>query len=245
MNIAYSSIFIIFSLLPGFLFRYSFYSGKHLGKRPTNVFEFLLYSILPAICIQLAGLLCYEIFWDIDSAFMKSLFYIEKEENFKDVSQNLWYIIAYNVSLWAFGFFAGYASRQLVFEFRLDLLHPFFQLKSYWYYLFWGEIGALENREVIDFDILVLDILVDSSDGMVVYSGYLYNYFLTNSGELDNIVIYDVKRQKIYGDKTKEQKVIPGNLFRIPYSDIKNINLHFISFSKDILNLSTSDLQEI
>lgn len=115
-------------------------------------------------------------------------------------------------------------------------------MNNRWWYLFNG----IENN-IEDFDILILDLVVDTREGTIIYSGYLLNY-VCNGEELDRLYLTQTTKRefKINSDNglitTGSPSEVPGVAFSISYQNVINMNLKFLVLENDISNIQ--NLQE-
>lgn len=111
-----------------------------------------------------------------------------------------------------------------------------FRLNNRWWYLFNGFENEMQN-----FDLLLIDAVVETKDGTMIYSGFLVNYICIGE-DLDRIYLRDAVRKefKVFDDKgrltnqTGIPLTIPGETFSIAYKIIINLNLRFLELSDDI-----------
>jgi hypothetical protein len=136
----------------------------------------------------------------------------------------------------------GLLVRLIVRKFRFDLKYPFLRLNNEWYYLFSGEILDIEKPgESKNIDLIQVDVLMQTGEGPLVYSGTLEDYFLSKDNGLDRIYLSQVYRRKMQEDlKRNERNVgylerylderyysMPGDLFVITYGEILNLNITY------------------
>jgi hypothetical protein len=89
-------------------------------------------------------------------------------------------------------------------------------------------------------DLIFIDVVADTKEGTVIYSGYLINFDFTN-GELERVYLKDTLKRDFLSKKgTAEPYEIPGDIFSIAYKTILNINMHFI-----ILDNSLDEIENL
>lgn len=132
----------------------------------------------------------------------------------------------------------GVLSGRIIRITGLDLRFKLLRYKNTWFYLFNGYHYRMKNydteREQLSkeqkFQFSQADILIGSSPSDILYSGIVVDYELRddNCQELKTVVLKHAKRYVFDGNEQKIQKSIPGNLFVLDCSQIKNINLTYI-----------------
>jgi hypothetical protein len=128
----------------------------------------------------------------------------------------------------------GRACRWLVIYSNLNTqANELFRLNDRWWYLFNGFESDIEY-----FDLLLVDAVLDTKEGTIIYSGFLVNY-ICNGEELDRVYLRDAVRRefKVVKDgnlETGEPASIPGKTLSIPYKNIINLNLKFLVLSDNI-----------
>ncbi|MFQ5708029.1 MAG: hypothetical protein ACE5HO_11295 [bacterium] len=153
---------------------------------------------------------------------------------FQVVGRDIWKITGYNLSLWLFAAALGHGFRMLVRSLRLDLKYDLLRFNNEWYYFMSGEIIAK------DIDFVWIDALVQTSEGSIIYSGLLQDFYLSKDGGLERIYLTQVARRKLSNeavDKPSESEQegtpryydVPGDLFVIKYSQVVNLNLNYFS----------------
>ncbi len=83
---------------------------------------------------------------------------------------------------------------------------------------------------------------------MFIYSGILEEFYLSENNGLDRLVLYNVYRRTLENDFPKDLKKqssildkgtderyynMPGDSFVIPYSEIKNMNITYLTLTKE------------
>lgn len=242
MNIALSAFFITLLLLPSLAFRFSINKEsdfRELLSSITITDSFWYFSLISLTChlallstIKLLNFtINYQLIFDIINA--KKEIAINNSTFQTDI---LCYII-YNLMSFALGYLAGITA--LYSERKNKFLTNYLGIENNWYELLDG------NNQDIDF--VYLNILTETKERTVIYSGFLKEYyFKPKSSELSSIVIENVTRKDLRTneiiDKTNQNKEIKnfsnttgddtdikGLYFVIPAEKILNINIQYLS----------------
>jgi hypothetical protein len=232
MNIATVSLAIFFLLAPAILAR-RIYFTKELSKSFTskNTLRELFSSVFLAglihafwiIVVQSCGYII-----DFDIVF-RLLFDARSINDYSNITENIYKIISYFLSLTAIAMVSSYFFRNMVRVNGWDRKYSFLRYDNNWYYLFSGEvwdIPSYSESEITsaDIDQRVIDILVDTDDGQTIYRGNLVDYQLNKDNGVDYIVLsYPEKKRE-----GQELELINSSYFIIPYDGIININLRYL-----------------
>ncbi len=126
----------------------------------------------------------------------------------------------------------GYSLKFLVRKTRIDRKFKILRFQNYWHYILSGEILDFPRIDgepsLIEFT--WVDIIVNSGSRTILYSGFLEEYNLTNTGNgLENIIISNFSRKVIYSDKKSYSRFykISGDFLIIPASKIENIDITY------------------
>ena len=246
MNLILGSIFLFILIIPGLAFRYSYLHGTYAKQSfKISAVDEIFWAILPALFFQLAGIVIIEHLTPYKIQ-LELIYQIITESssniNFEIIRQSILYFLIYLVSMIGVSVALGLLMRLIVRKFRFDLKYPFLRLNNEWYYLFSGEILDLEQPgESKNIDLIQVDVLMQTGEGPLVYSGTLEDYFLSKDNGLDRIYLSQVYRRKMQEDlKRNERNVgylerylderyysMPGDLFVITYSEILNLNITY------------------
>lgn len=194
MNIAFSSFILIWILLPGIVFNYSYNIDPIKEIRfKTNFGSLLVWSIIPGIIIQFVGLLVVGVFgYDFEFELIGYLLLGMKSDTkalevFKEISKFKYEIFIYFICIIVFSKFLGYFLLKLVWKFRLDMRFEFFKFKNTWFY-------SIYNRaENVDF--IIVRAIIEMGGVIFEYSGILKEYTFEQNNKLGMIkLIYPVLR---------------------------------------------------
>jgi len=226
MNIATVSLVIFLILSPAILSR-RIYFTKELSKSFTskNTLRELFSSVF------LAGLLHSIWIWIVEGLghkidfqiIFKLLFNANSISDYSNITDNIYRIIIYFISLTLLSMLVSYLFRNTVRVYAWDRKTNFLRYDNNWYYLFSGEvwdIPSYNDSEISSNDIRhrIVDILVNSDDGQTIYRGNLVDYQLDKDNSVEYIVLS-------YPEKKKDgvTKVINSSYFVIPYQEVLNI----------------------
>jgi len=233
MNIAIVSLAIFLIVSPAIIARRTYFT-KELSKSFTNknilqeIFSAIfLAGILHSIWIIFIESIGYKIDFEI---LFKLLFNTNSITDYGNITDSVYKIIAYFISLTSISAILSYLFRNLVRVKKWDRTTNFLRYDNNWYYLFSGEVLDIkkysDNDKISsdDINMRLVDVLAKSNNQEVIYRGILIDYQLDKNNSVEYIVLsYPVKKQN---GKTK---LISSNYFVIPYSEILNINLKYLS----------------
>tara|TARA_R110002012_G_scaffold279098_1_gene467020 strand:+ start:20329 stop:21492 length:1164 start_codon:yes stop_codon:yes gene_type:complete len=166
------------------------------------------------------------------------------EEMFFKVYIDIFKIIGF---LYIISFSAAVLFKWLIIYFGLDRSIKFLRFNNYWYYFMRGKAPHLDKKFVKKHWFTLADIMVDNgNDGVKMYSGTVVDYFIDRStNQLDVIFLKDTSRYKFLTNSEEEKRSkdqvevknrrkydlikIPGNTFCIPFQNVHNLNLTYIS----------------
>ncbi len=232
MNIAIVSLAIFLIVSPAIIARRTYFT-KEFSKSFTNkntlqeIFSAIfLAGVLHSIWISVVELIGYKIDFDI---LFKLLFNPNAIIDYGNITINIYKIILYFISLTVVSAIFSYLFRNLVRVKKWDRTTNFLRYDNNWYYLFSGEVLDIKKYSddkisSDDIDIRLVDVLAKSNDNEVIYRGILIDYQLDKNNSVEYIVLSNPEKKQ--NGKTK---LISSNYFVIPYSEILNINLKYLS----------------
>jgi hypothetical protein len=260
MNIALSAVVIIILLLPPIAFYLSFNLGTFPKAGPKfGLVEGAMYSALISILIHAIALVIIpgEIRFDILALLLggdlKTFGSSVSNRSFHTMFLSFaWYNAILNISL----ILLARICRLLVQRLGWHVNSAFFRMYNYWWYLFRGYKvdEVIDRRRPLEFDIVFVDVLVNTNSGTMIYSGYLLDYICFEES-LDRIYLSEtIKREfkinqfnekgNILVNEPGEPKEIDGNTMVIPYASIINMNLHFITLPEEFEDLANDPTLE-
>lgn len=251
MNFAFGALLIFIILFPGILFRKGYTSGPYSKKTPGKpFFDELLQSLMPALLLQLTAFLLAE--WLFAVNIRLNTLYKLLIGNYADISaaefslirQSIPRFLLYNVLLLGCSYGLGLLARHLVTIWKLDLTVPVFRFKNEWYYILSGkylDFPAVPG-EANQIELVFVDVLVETKECSVLYCGVLDDFILSKEQDLERIYLSNVYRRKLSDDvkgerpddKSADERYyeMPGDLFVIPFAQIKNINIKYYTLEK-------------
>ncbi|WP_445716880.1 hypothetical protein [Flavobacterium sp.] len=235
MNIASVSLLIFIIVSPAILARRVYFT-KELSKSYTNkntlqeIFSSVfLAGLLHSLWIFIVQGFGFKIDFEI---IFKLLFDAKTVENYSPITDNIYKIIFYFLSIIISSILISYFFRNLVRYLKWDRKTELFRYDNNWYYLLTGEVLDIKKYSEDDsitsdqINQRVVDILVKSNEGNVIYRGNLVDYQLDKDNKVDYLVL-SFPEKMLNG----ETKVINSSYFVVPYSEILNINLRYLSTS--------------
>lgn len=247
MNLALSTFILFLVLLPGIFFRRFYYTQEFSTEYFKQTFlEIFLSGFIPSLIIHaiwyfLAGRFGY--FVDLE-LFGSLLTNNPNPEVFKNLNDFALPILLYHLSMWIGSALTGKLLKQTVRYFGLDRRMSLLRFQNSWHYIFTGEFiefptsnKSLTKDRVEDIELIYIDALVQTQEGSVLYEGILVDYELSKEGGLESISLDQVQRRFLRDDRRKSFKApkhyqIPGDLFLLKYSEIKNLNFSYYTLDR-------------
>lgn len=247
MNIALSAVIIIVLLLPPIAFYVSFVFGKFQRAAPKlGPLEGIMLCAVFALILHTTGItfIKSEIRFDIlvlliGGDFKTTGSLISNTEFRKYVQQ----FALYNGLLVSISVFLGRFLRWSLYKSRLHVKSEASRLYNHWWYLFRGfKInGHITQHNTRFFDMIFIDALVNTNAGTMLFSGYLSD-FVCHGEVLDRIYLAEARKREykriditekgnILTNEPGPPKLIAGDILSIPYTEIINMNLHFLDLS--------------
>lgn len=249
-------ISFILILFPGLIIRRLFYYGEFSKQFSAgfSLIKLIAVSSLPG----LVNLVCIFFFFEnfIAPINLEEIINIFKDLNNPDYHLETNYsktinetikesVLPFLTFLYTSSFIIGLMTGRVIRITRIDTKFKLLRFKNYWFYVFSGELTSFKKmkhmKEVNKNHLFtVADILIDSDGKTNLYSGVVVDYELNESNcqTLNKVMLQHAERFQLKGDK-RERVKIPGNLFVVDCSKMRNINLTYVfeentSFSKSI-----------
>lgn len=240
MNIALFSVLFFIFLFPGILFRRFYFTGEFSKEYfKSSYFELLLSTFLPAIFFHLTGgFLLYVLF---SHEFDYSLFIDLTEKKILKINSlqkvSLSKAIFYNIINCTTASLLGFYLKKIVRDNKLDRKYKLLRFKNEWHYLVTGEILDFPNvpGEASTVDFVWVDLMVETKEGTIIYTGVLSDYILSKENGLDRIYLSEVIRRYLiddYNTKRKEYEM-PGNFMVFSFDKILNMNLTYYQIEEE------------
>jgi len=240
MNFIFVTTLIFIILIPGFLFRLSYFTLP-FSKRflAANLISDITWSIIPSFLFHFIAALFvanhtrFSIRFDYLGYLLLSI--NDKaaiKEVFENIKTHLLPILYYNFSVIGGAIVLGMISRKIVRGFKLDRQYRLFRFSNKWYYILTGE--CLDFPHIADsfvaINFRVVDILCMVGNEAHIYIGELFDWYTDESGNLDSIHLRNPYRRKMGEDEkdpSKRYYKIPTRYLIIPYKSIVNINVRY------------------
>jgi len=237
MNIALSAVVIFILLIPPIAFYISYSFGRFQKAGPKfSLFDGVLISAVVSLFVHAIAIsfIKKEIHLDILLKIVGGeLRDIENKVPNQELTREVKEFALYNLCILLVSVGIGRLARWGIIRMDQDNgQNEFFRLHNRWWYLFNGYLN-----DVTSFDFVFVDVIVDTKDGTMIYSGVLKE-FVCNGEELDRIYLEEAARREF---KKKDEhrpealinepgiaQDIPGNILTLPYKNIINLNCRFI-----------------
>jgi hypothetical protein len=255
MNIALSAVIIFLLLLPPIAFYLAFTLGKFPKSGPKiGLLEGLMLSAVISTLLHALAIVFVEkeIRFDLIALFiggdLKTFGILSNNTSFRDQFQQF---VFYNAVMVLTAIFIGRTLRLLVNHFGWHAHTEFLRLYNYWWYFFNGYKvdGFLNGATTAPFDIVFVNALVNTNAGTMIYSGFLID-FVCEGEKLDRIYLSETSKRE-FKKTTMNDKgnylsheagnayPIEGDTMMIPYNNIINLNLQFVSIPPEFENTLT------
>lgn len=251
MNLALGVLVIFIISIPGIVFRLTFLSSAY-SKRTINTtaIDEIFLSLIPAIFFHSIFILIIDSTDRvIDFQFIYNL--LIGNNTAKDINALNDYLPG----------FAGYILAITLVNFLFGWLLRICVLKFEWYksvqlltiYNKWYPLLKPKPDEKGEISVWV-DVLVETKSEAILYRGFIADFWLDKDGNICEIHLEMVRRRIFNNDENQANKPIagepenaqddvderyyyvPGELFIIKYSDVKNMNITYFSESVSPVN---------
>lgn len=207
MNVAFPALLLFFTVLPGFIF---FYTFKQTEKTVLDFSPFAastIKSIVIAAVLQAIGLGLIHSFtaYQFQPGHFLTLMIggtnaggLHATEAIQNLSTHAVRITGYFAAQYMAAGLAGFGLRQLITKKKWDVREGVFgdmlRFDTPWYYLFNG------NRDDTVAGVVIAAI-VDLKDGSYLFTGILSRYFLGETGQLDRLILVNTQRRSVQSDR--------------------------------------------
>lgn len=214
MNVAASSLLILWLLLPAVAFRRGYYSGAFSKQYFTEGFgTLILRAFLLAVVLHTGA---FTALWasgvELAGAYPTVLRYVfsDGETHLVAIAPRAWSLLALTGGLIPVGAVTGYLVHRVVRRWRLDRRFKSLRFRNYWHYVLRGEIREFADakalfpsrRKVIGYTFI--DALAATSEGDVIYDGILVDYELGSDNEIQFLVLTGTRRRHLRADRPTE-----------------------------------------
>jgi hypothetical protein len=230
----FSLAYIVILIFPGIIFKRFFFQGAFSGQFNSGLFaDRIITSLFWGILVQIISVLTFSRIINVsyqDWRLMLKRFYGQVVQNkLPEISsEQLLNALFYAVYSVAIASILGFFLFRLIRLFGLDLRFPVFRFLNQWHYYFKGEI--LQTREFRqtprgrDLSTEVDVMLKDDNGKSNLFCGLLTQYTLGSKNELESLYLTGATR---FSQSSNSMKVVPGDIFVIPFSTVKNLNIRY------------------
>ncbi|GAB2783551.1 hypothetical protein GCM10027275_29430 [Rhabdobacter roseus] len=246
MNIAFGALLIFLLLFPGIIFRIAYLEGPYSRRIiQSSLVDELILSLVPAFIIQFAGYLLIEnvpLFrYGVDERMFYYLLTGHSNIDFTQIEQSVFRFFMYQLTAFLIAFSLGKLLRVVVLRKGLDVRYRSLSVFNDWYYLLRGKL-KMDTQEQLPIMAVYVDALVETKEGSYLYCGLINDFFLSKDNGLDRLYFREVYRRRLDKDYEKESSdettgakwldaryyEMPGEIFVIPYAQIKNLNVRYL-----------------
>ncbi|MCH1927086.1 hypothetical protein L9G74_13630 [Shewanella sp. C32] len=228
MSITLSALFIFLLIVTGFIFynTHDKKEGHRLEQKPFEISS--AGGVLSSFIFHFIYASAIDNYYKINFKLCISIVTGEKltSKNIDNLISNSHLIFFYFITSYIIAYVLGKLSQKI----RL-YLNPYkisaFAYDTPWYYELKGKVSEELSSQIIKVSCLA----VIGSESFLYY-GYLEDFYLDKTGQLDRIVLSDVYRRNIKnddkGEKDERFYAIKGARLILKYSIIHNINIEYI-----------------
>jgi hypothetical protein len=264
MNLVFGSVLLFILISPGLIFRFSYLQGTYAKLTfKVSAVEEVFWALVPALFFQSFGILFVEqvLLIPVRLDVIYHLITGNGLVDFTIIGESLAPFLGYIFSLILISALSGVLARYIIRKLKLDIHWQFLRFGNEWHYLLSGEIMINQKPDLKWYNVMQLigyarreifssldkntwiqiDILVNSSEGNMIYSGILENYYLSKENGLDRIYLRNVYRRKLKDDLGNDQPNVgyldrhldaryysmPGDLLVFTYDKIINLNITY------------------
>lgn len=253
MNIAVGALVLLLLIFPGILFRFAYLSGPYSRKNfQSSISDEVVLSLIPAFLIQTLAYFIIEHILGIDIKVGLLLRLVSQissiiPEEFESIENSILFFTTYSILTCIFGFLSGKLFRNMVSKNNWDIKYHSLRFNNEWYYLLTGRILDFPGNSGGSgkISLVRVDVMSESQDNTIIYSGILREFYLSKADGLDRIYLTNVYRRNLNDDSPRELTApleqefddryykMPGDVFVIPYQLIKNINITYYIIEED------------
>lgn len=249
MNLAFPAIFFVLLISPGLLAVQAYFLGsKNSPTVRAGVGDTLVPALPVAALLHLVWSLCAHLgsitlglpSVDVDTVLLLLASRSIDAELVAQATQHKAWTAIYFITLYPAAILVGRFLHRLIRSRRWDLKYPLLRFDTPWFYLFNGERTLfrenLAKRTEADFpdgtkpDETLVQAVVEHGNTAFLYSGWLSNFELNRSGDLDRIELAFAKRRPLQSEAAEAEASyyeIEGDHLIIDYRDVKDLNVQY------------------
>lgn len=247
MNIAFSAIIVFILLLPPVAFYISFSYGRfQKGKPQWSSLEVMMACTIFAFIAHATGILLFYRSVRLDLVILLLSGQIEavaEKCSNEDLREYLVDFSLYNFMQLVVAVITGRLLRMYLQRIKIHSTMEGLRIYNHWWYLFnaFKSGSLLEKKVQKAFDLVFVDVLVNTNSGTMLYSGYLTDFicsgeilerlYLSESSKRDFKTISTTAHGNTILNKPGPAQPIKGEILAIPATEIININVKFVDLT--------------
>lgn len=248
-NVALTTLVILLFATPGYIARSAYFSDRFSSAvLPRNLMDDIARAVFYSLPFHAIGMGVVHHLGnfgtgnDIDFPILFRLLsgdYGKDSEFLPAIIQNVYFnlhkIGGYFVGTSFFAFFTGRFLRHQVWQREWDVKYPaVFGYQNKWVYTLFGRGKNVDGGGNVLFS--YIDAIVELGEKTRIYRGVIYEFTTDESGTLRDIVLIEALRGKFHEDSeagktTFYWEQIPGDFFVLKYSEIRNMNITYVTTS--------------
>ena len=246
MNLALGVLVIFIITIPGIVFRLTFLSSAYsIRTINTTAIDEIFLSLIPAIFFHSIFILIIDACGKtIDFQFIYNLLIGNNTaKNIDELNNYLPGFAKYILAVTSVNFVFAWLFRLCVLKYAWHKTFQLLTIYNKWHTLL--KPKADENGEIS----VWVDVLVETKGEAILYRGFVADFWLDKDGNICEIHLETVRRRIFNNDENQADHpipidaenepddvderyyYIPGELFIIKYSDVKNMNITYFSES--------------
>lgn len=244
---------VILIIIPGVIYRKLYFYGDFSKEFNAghNIISLSAISSFPGLVLLFLTYISFDSFFiqiNLNKVFdlYKNFNNLENSDGFiKEVSLKYLFdkkVIPFIGYQYFLSIILGAITGRIIRVFRLDTTFKLLRFKNQWFYLFHGKHSNFKKlkhlKEHSKKHIFTkADILVDSSDGIKLYSGIVVDYEVnaSDSYTLSKVMLTNAVRYNSDNILSKKEITIPGSIFIVNCHRLVNVNLTYIYEEADSL----------